>query len=276
MQRGFDVTGRKFPMFVTSVICLSTAGLLFSVGQNPSSSSAHALVSAPQNPFSALVATQDVSLVATTTLHDTYDVVSSNMSGFQRMERLQTSPDEAVANATIPTPTQFTDTEVALHPQQKVQAPVHKAQPKPSVHHTVVHLPSKPLTSRSQSSIIPSSYGSAVANYSQNFIGTPYVWGGSSPRGFDCSGFVEYTYQHYGIHLGHSSYGQFNQGTSVSRGNLSAGDLVFFDANGPGASHVGIYLGGGQFISAAGSSVRIDSLSSAYWGGHYVGARRIH
>lgn len=274
------MTGRKFPMFVTSVICLSTAGLLFSVGQNPSSPSAHALASAPQNPFSALGGIQDASLVATTTLHDTYDVVSSNMSGFQRIQQLQNSSDEAIPNATIPTPTQFADTDVALHSQHKVQVPAHKAQPKPQpkppVHHTVVHLPSKPLTSRSQSSVIPSSYGAEVATYSQRFIGTPYVWGGSSPKGFDCSGFVEYTYQHYGVNLGHSSYGQFTQGTAVSRGNLSAGDLVFFDANGPGASHVGIYLGGGQFISAAGSSVRIDSLSSAYWGGHYVGARRIH
>ena len=118
-------------------------------------------------------------------------------------------------------------------------------------------------------------FGFELVAYSKQFIGTPYVWGGESPNGFDCSGFVQYILQHFGISVAHSSYSQFLLGTAVNSGNLQPGDLVFFDTDGAGASHSGIYVGDGNFINAAGNGIQIDSMSSGYWSDHYIGARRV-
>lgn len=118
-------------------------------------------------------------------------------------------------------------------------------------------------------------FGEQVVGYAKEFLGAHYVWGGESPAGFDCSGLIQFTYGHFGVSLPRDSYSQYNVGSSVSEGNLLPGDLVFFDTDGGGASHVGLYVGGGTFISAAGSSVRVSSLYSSYWSGHYVGARRV-
>jgi peptidoglycan DL-endopeptidase CwlO len=104
------------------------------------------------------------------------------------------------------------------------------------------------------------------------YLGTPYVWGGASPSGFDCSGFVMYVYAQVGVSLPHSSYGQYGAGSPVSRDQLQAGDLVFFN----GLGHVGIYVGGGSFIHAphTGDVVKISSMTGWY-ASTYVGARRI-
>ncbi|OFV84550.1 MAG: hypothetical protein A2W26_08830 [Acidobacteria bacterium RBG_16_64_8] len=103
-----------------------------------------------------------------------------------------------------------------------------------------------------------------------NYLGSPYVWAGSSPSGFDCSGFVMYVYARVGIGLPHSSRMQYGYGDPVSRDNLKPGDLVFF--HNP-ISHVGIYIGDGKMIDAAGvgKGVRISNV----WRSNYTGARRI-
>src|SRR5919197_19970 len=117
----------------------------------------------------------------------------------------------------------------------------------------------------------PSQYG-GVVGYAMSFVGTPYVWGGGSPSGFDCSGFVMYVYAHFGVSLPHSSYAQYGYGSAVSQSDLQPGDLVFFD----GLGHVGIYIGGGQFIHAphTGDVVKFPSLPGWY-ASTYVGARRL-
>ncbi|HEY4348558.1 MAG TPA: NlpC/P60 family protein [Gaiellaceae bacterium] len=105
------------------------------------------------------------------------------------------------------------------------------------------------------------------------YLGVPYVWGGSSPIGFDCSGLVTYVYAQLGVSLPHFAAAQWDYGVAVSIPQLQPGDLVFFDA----LDHVGIYLGNNQFIDAphTGALVRIDTLGDGWYAKHYVGARRI-
>ncbi|MCW2965070.1 MAG: ykfC [Actinomycetia bacterium] len=118
----------------------------------------------------------------------------------------------------------------------------------------------------------PSSYGGA-ANAALSVLGTPYVWAGSQPGGFDCSGLVMWAFAQVGVSLPHSSYAQYGYGVPVSRDQLQPGDLVFFD----GLGHVGIYIGGDQFVHAphSGDVVKISSLSEDWYASTYVGARRI-
>lgn len=117
--------------------------------------------------------------------------------------------------------------------------------------------------------------GAEIAQYAERFVGVPYRWGGESASGFDCSGLVQFSFAHFGVYLSRTSYGQYQQGYGVSRWNLIPGDLVFFNADGPGASHVGIYIGGGRFVNSAGSHVQIDSLYDSYWSSHFIGAKRV-
>ena len=122
------------------------------------------------------------------------------------------------------------------------------------------------------STVAPPNVHGGVVGIAMQYLGVPYVWGGSSPRGFDCSGLVSYVFAQIGLSLPHSSYAQFGMGTPVSISQLEPGDLVFFT----GASHVGIYIGGGQFIHAphTGDHVKISSLTGWY-ASTYVGARRL-
>jgi len=106
-------------------------------------------------------------------------------------------------------------------------------------------------------------------------IGKPYAWGGSGPSSFDCSGLTSYAYRAAGLSLPRTSQAQFGVGRRVSRGSVRSGDLVFFATNGPGASHVGIAISNGSFVSATSHGVRIQPISGSYWGSAYVGARRV-
>jgi peptidoglycan DL-endopeptidase CwlO len=113
--------------------------------------------------------------------------------------------------------------------------------------------------------------GQAVA-IAEQYLGVPYVWGGASPSGFDCSGLVMYVYSQLGVSLPHNAAAQYGMGAPVPRDALEPGDLVVFD----GLGHVGIYVGGGAFIHAphTGTVVQISSMSGWY-ASEYVGARRI-
>jgi cell wall-associated NlpC family hydrolase len=116
-------------------------------------------------------------------------------------------------------------------------------------------------------------YGNVVSIALQ-YLGVPYVWGGASPStGFDCSGFVMYVFAQIGVYLPHHAASQYGFGVPVSQDQLAPGDLVFFD----GLGHVGIYIGGGQFVHAphTGDVVKISSLYEDWYASTYVGARRL-
>jgi cell wall-associated NlpC family hydrolase len=117
----------------------------------------------------------------------------------------------------------------------------------------------------------PSRYG-GVVGIAMQYLGTPYVYGGASPSGFDCSGFIMYVFSQIGVSLPHNAAAQYGYGTPVDRSQLQPGDLVFFN----GLGHAGIYVGGGSFIHSphTGDVVKISSISGWY-ASTYVGARRL-
>ena len=122
--------------------------------------------------------------------------------------------------------------------------------------------------------------GEDIAEKAKEYIGVPYVWGGFTPMGFDCSGLVQYVYRMFGISIERTTYYQVHQGQIVDRNNLRAGDLIFFTTNDEDPndiSHVGMYIGNDMFIQAPkpGDTVRISNLNSAYYTSRYYVAKRI-
>nr|MBF0685938.1 C40 family peptidase [Pseudomonas sp.] len=118
----------------------------------------------------------------------------------------------------------------------------------------------------------------ALADQALDFLGTSYKYGGESPSGFDCSGLVWYVANEtLGLKLPRTAADQAKLGTKVARAELQRGDLVFFNTMGRRYSHVGIYLGGGEFVHApsTGGKVRVEKLATRYWNTRYNGARRI-
>jgi len=129
---------------------------------------------------------------------------------------------------------------------------------------------------KSVSSSSNSSKASAIISTAKQYIGVKYVWGGTTPSGFDCSGYTQYVFAQQGISLPRVSRDQYARGTAVSYENLKAGDLVFFSLDGDKViDHVGIFIGNGQFINASSSKgVTIYPMGS-YWNSHYIGAKRV-
>ncbi len=110
----------------------------------------------------------------------------------------------------------------------------------------------------------------------KKYIGTPYKFGGTTPKAFDCSGYLQYVFKEHGMAVPRTADEQFKLGKSARTSELEAGDLVFFETYEAGASHCGIYLGDGKFIHASTSKgVRIDELAGDYWKTHFYGAKHI-
>lgn len=116
-----------------------------------------------------------------------------------------------------------------------------------------------------------------VAGTALDLRGAPYKNGGTDPRGFDCSGFTQYVFAKYGVSLPREVKDQFKTGTPVDRQALEPGDLIFFTTTEPGASHVGIAVGGDEFVHAPSTSgvVRVERFSSSYWAPRFIGGRRV-
>ena len=134
-------------------------------------------------------------------------------------------------------------------------------------------------TSSASTTTTTTTEGTSVVEYAKQYLGCKYVAGGSSPEsGFDCSGFTSYVYKHFGVTLSRSSKDQINNGVAVEKSNLQPGDIVVFNnSSNTSIGHVGIYIGGNNFIHAANpkEGVVITSLSSSYYQKRYVGARRV-
>lgn len=133
-------------------------------------------------------------------------------------------------------------------------------------------------SSDSTGTTTPSATGAEILAEAQKYLGTPYVYGGASPSGFDCSGFVYYVLKQLGFSPYRVPSSQYTQGIAVEKDDLQPGDIVFFaNTYASGISHVGIYAGNGQFIHSPNSrsTVSYSDLSTGYWANHYYGARRM-
>jgi len=123
----------------------------------------------------------------------------------------------------------------------------------------------------------PATTGYAIAGTALGLRGAPYRNGGNDPSGFDCSGFIWYVFAQHGIRVPRTVGEQFHTGTSVTSDALEPGDLLFFSTDSPGASHVGMAIGGVEFVHAPSSRgiVRVERLTASYWASRYIGARRL-
>lgn len=117
---------------------------------------------------------------------------------------------------------------------------------------------------------------SALISYAESFVGLPYIWGGTTPSpGFDCSGFTQFVFAHFGVYIARDTWSQFAEGVPVHRNNLQPGDVVFFSTYAPGASHVGIYVGNDMMVDSEDAGLIVTPLfSDPYWASRYIGARR--
>lgn len=120
--------------------------------------------------------------------------------------------------------------------------------------------------------------GYSISSTALSLRGAPYRNGGVDPAGFDCSGLVKYVFEQHGVAMPREARQQFQVGQPVEPASLEPGDLVFFTTVAPGPSHVGILVGGDQFVHAptANGVVRVESLSSQYWSSRFIGAKRVN
>jgi len=115
-----------------------------------------------------------------------------------------------------------------------------------------------------------------IITTSRKYLGVPYKFGGTTPKGFDCSGYLQYIFNENGMQIPRTADEQYKIGTSITQNQLQSGDLVFFTTYEKGASHCGLYLGDGKFIHASSSKgIHIDELNNFYWKPRYIGAKRI-
>lgn len=127
-------------------------------------------------------------------------------------------------------------------------------------------------------SSLVSKQGEQIVQIAKSLLGSPYKYGGASPKGFDCSGLVFYTHKKLGIHTPRTSLQQYRHSKAIKRDQLTPGDLVFFKLNKSSVSHVGIFIGNDQFIHAPkrGKQVSVNTLNDVFWKPRFVSAGRLY
>lgn len=187
----------------------------------------------------------------------------NGIEGYILSTLLSERKPEVTTSRSLEEPRQEASTQAATTPQTSANTPEPAPAPEPVVE--------TPKTSTG------STTGAAIVEKAKSYIGCKYVYGGTSPSGFDCSGFTQYIYKQFGISLNRTAAAQYSNGVAVSRSNLQIGDLVMFGSSASNIFHVGIYMGNGMIVHAANSSrgVTTDTINSGYYNQHYVGARRI-
>lgn len=211
------------------------------------------IITAAPKTITAKMDDQEIQTIAAATTETTNDL---------------TAPQPAVDPQAVPIPANTSTPSTTPAP---ANTPAKKAQSSRSTDSSST--PSKPTTAKPTSQ--PTNASAIIATGKQ-YIGVKYVFGGTTPAGFDCSGFVQYVFAKNGINLPRVSRDQFKIGTAVSFSNLQPGDLVFFSLAKNGViDHDGIYVGNGQFINASSSKGVTIYTMGTYWKSAYVGAKRV-
>lgn len=193
-------------------------------------------------------------------------------------QKVDVTSRSAVANRTTNTEEVTTNTNITNQTQQKTQATQQEAQTTQTSQTEQTNQNNNATIATSNTIQNTSSKGEEVVAYAKQLLGCKYVYGGSGPSVFDCSGFTMYVYKHFGYSMGHSAVTQAGVGRYVSRSELQPGDLIIFNnESNKSIGHVGIYVGSGNFIHASSGSgkIVIASLSNSYFSARYVTARRI-
>ncbi|MFD2208382.1 NlpC/P60 family protein [Virgibacillus halophilus] len=208
-----------------------------------------------------------------------------------KLASLEADVKESIAEATAPAPevqvasttaekndADTADSPAASEPAEtKTTASTSKAKATTSKTTTSTKQTNAPKTvAKAASNPAPAAHGGSAISAGYSVVGTPYVWGGKSPGGFDCSGFVSWAYGQAGVSLPSSTSAMSGVGTKVSYSNIKPGDLVFFNTY-KHDGHVGIYVGGGNFIGAQDSGVGVASMNNSYWKSVFSGhVRRVN
>jgi cell wall-associated NlpC family hydrolase len=168
--------------------------------------------------------------------------------------------------------------------QTTVSQPADTAVQSPDVAEWTAHLIVTSKSDHAKNGQIRSFAGGVLARTSKiaqqltksalRFLGVPYVFGGTSTSGFDCSGYVQHVFAMLGVSLPRTADAQYDAGRRI-KGGMRPGDLVFFQTYEPGPSHVGIYIGNNKFVHASSHGVMISSLDDSYWRARYIGAKRL-
>ena len=204
--------------------------------------------------------THPVDLAAATTATATTSVVPARIRA--KLEAAETASTMPTANADL---AMWSGGEVAATRASRANKPVALAAEAKS---DAVHRFARGIVSRT------SSIAMSLTRSAMRFIGTPYVFGGTSPSGFDCSGFTQHVFAMLGIALPRTADAQYYAGRPTT-GGIVRGDLVFFQTYEPGPSHVGIYLGNGKFVHSSSHGVMVSRLGDSYWRSRYIGAKRL-